>query len=183
MMLKRILVTLAASVVALGTVGAVDEVAFAAAGTDTERLIARASDGQAHLMRGDIDGYRRALELAPDFTLMDPFGGTPTGAPKSDAHWKKIGTFFRDGHDAAFEPIATYASRDMIVLVANEHAHVAVGSLPAQIWSLRVTLIFRRDAGAWRLVHRHADPLANGIPLDKAGFLARGGDRHRERGH
>ena len=182
-MLKRILVTLAASVVALGAVGAVDEFAFAAAGTDTERLIARASDGHAYLMRGDVDGYRRSLELAPDFTLMDPFGGTPTGAPKSDAHWKKIGTFFRDGHDAAFEPIATYASRDMIVLVANEHAHVAVGSLPAQIWSLRVTLIFRRDAGAWRLVHRHADPLANGIPLDQAGFLARGGDRHRERGH
>jgi len=26
---------------------------------------------------------------------------------------------------------------------------------------LRVTHVFRRDAGAWRLVHRHADPLVN----------------------
>lgn len=181
MMLKRMLVTLAASVVALSTFGAVDEVAFAAAGTDTEQLIARASDGHAYLMRGDIEGYRRSLELGPDFTLMDPFGGTPTGAPKSDAHWKRIGAFFRSGRDAAFEPITSYASQDMIVLVAKEHAHVAVGSLPAQNWSLRVTLVFRRNTGGWRLVHRHADPLANGIPLDKAGVLARGGDLHSDR--
>jgi ketosteroid isomerase-like protein len=176
-MLKRILVTVAASVVALGAIGTVDEVAFAAAGTDAERLAARAAAAHQYMMRGDIAAYRKTLALAPDFTLMDPFGGRPTGVPETDAHWNRIGAFFRNGRGARFDLLASYASRDMVVLVANEHAHVAVGAVLEQNWSLRVTLIFRRDDGAWRLVHRHADPIVTGIAPDKAAVLARGGDR------
>jgi len=39
---------------------------------------------------------------------------------------------------------------------------------------LRVTLVYRRDGSEWRLVHRHADPLAPGISLAHAAALARG---------
>ena len=44
---------------------------------------------------------------------------------------------------------------------------------PAQDWSLRVTLVYRREPSGWRLVHRHADPLAPGIALEEAAQLAR----------
>jgi ketosteroid isomerase-like protein len=138
---------------------------------EIERVIARAAQAHEHLMRGDIDAYRRAIQVAPDFILMDPFGGIPTGAPKSDAHWQRIGGFFREGRDANFQTLGSHRSGDLIVLVANERAHVAVGTLPAQDWTLRVTLVFRRDAGTWRLVHRHADPLAKGISLQEAGRI------------
>ncbi|HWI86601.1 MAG TPA: nuclear transport factor 2 family protein [Sphingomonas sp.] len=145
-------------------------------------VIARATQANALLMRGDIDGYRRQIQTAPDFILMDPFGGIPTGNPKSDEHWRRIGRFFRDGRDAEFVPLGAYRSDNLIVLVANERAHVSVGALPAQDWALRVTLVFRRDDGEWRLVHRHADPLAKGISLEEAGRVtlgkaAAGGDR------
>jgi ketosteroid isomerase-like protein len=61
----------------------------------------------------------------------------------------------------------------MAVLAVIERAHVEVGGLPAQQWALRVTLVYRRDEGQWRLVHRHADPLAPGISLEQAAALAR----------
>jgi ketosteroid isomerase-like protein len=47
----------------------------------------------------------------------------------------------------------------LAVLVAVERQHGEVGELPSQEWSLRITLVFRRGAGVWRLAHRHADPL------------------------
>jgi ketosteroid isomerase-like protein len=114
------------------------------------------------------------MALGPDFSLMDPFGGAPTGVPLSEAHWQRIGRFFRQGRDAAFEPLHAYRSADMVVLVANEYAHVGVGSVPPQDWYLRVTLVFRRDGHEWRLVHRHADPLAKGISPEQAGQITLG---------
>lgn len=152
-------------------VGALERGVEAVSDTVTD-LVARAGDAHAHLMRGDIQAYRRVIELTNDFTLMDPFGGRPSGPPQGDEHWNRIGRFFRAGRAAVFEPIASYRSGDLVVLVANEHANVAVGSLPAQDWSLRVTLVFRREDGKWKLVHRHADPLVRGISLDEAARLA-----------
>lgn len=164
----------AGSVLALGTVTSaraqVDN-------PEVARLADQASAAHERLMRGDIAGYRRVMDLTPDFTLMDPFGGRPTGAPAGDEHWARIGRLFEHGRDAVFELIASYFAGDMAVLVANEHAHVAVAGLPAQTWSLRVTLVFRRMGATWHLAHRHADPLATGIALEAAAALGRGGTR------
>lgn len=172
-MLAKIGLTLLAALAAPAHASAAPKPAAADA-VEIQSVAARAAAAHAHLMRGDIAAYRRAIETAPDFTLMDPFGGPPTGEPKSDAHWARVGRFFRDGRDARFDLIAAYPSRDMIVLVANEYAHVAVGSLPAQDWTLRVTLVFRRDDGRWRLAHRHADPLAPGVSLQEAARITLG---------
>jgi ketosteroid isomerase-like protein len=168
--------------VTLSLLAALASATQAAEDPEVAAVIARADQANAHLMRGDIDGYRRQIRTAPDFVLMDPFGGIPTGNPKSDEHWRRIGRFFREGRDAEFQVIGAYRSDNLIVLVANERAHVAVGALPAQDWALRVTMVFRRDNGEWHLVHRHADPLALGISLEEAGRItlgkaAGGGDR------
>jgi ketosteroid isomerase-like protein len=64
------------------------------------------------------------------------------------------------------------ADEEMAGLV--EHQHAAVGGLPDQDWSLRVSLVFRRDDGDWKLVHRHADPLVARRDLAEIAELARG---------
>lgn len=172
MMFRRILIVCAAG--AAAALAGADAAADTGPDPDVAALVSRAATAHERLMRGDIAGYRRAIEVTPDFLLMDPFGGRPSGAPKSDAHWNRIGRFFRDGDAASFELVGAYRSADLIVLVANERAHVAVGSLAAQDWSLRVTLVFRREDGAWRLAHRHADPLVRGVSLEEAARITLG---------
>jgi ketosteroid isomerase-like protein len=120
---------------------------------------------------------RRYFELmnhADDFTLFDPLGGDVTrGSIVSDERVAALEEFFKSG-TATLEVSETYASGNLAVLVAVERQHGEVGNYPAQDWSLRVTLVFRREESAWRLVHRHADALVHPITFDQLAELARG---------
>jgi ketosteroid isomerase-like protein len=74
--------------------------------------------------------------------------------------------------------VQSYASGDepgdIAVLVTIEHQHAEVGGVPDQEWPLRVTLVFRRGATDWKLVHRHADLTVKRITLEQAAMMARG---------
>ncbi|MCL1633093.1 nuclear transport factor 2 family protein [Luteimonas sp. SX5] len=143
-------------------------------GDDVAGLIKLSADSNAALMRGDIDAYRELIELTDDFTLMAPFGGPPTHASQlTDERMQAMGRFFKNG-TLKQEVVQSYASADMVVLAVIERAHVEVGGLKAQDWALRVTLVYRREGSGWRLAHRHADPLVDGISLAQAAALARG---------
>ena len=135
------------------------------------RLTAEAASA---LIRGDIYGYLTLIRHADDYTLLPPFGGEPRrGFDSSDEALDATARFFRGG-EADVEVVESYASGDLVVLVVIERQHGEVGDLPDQDWSLRVTLVFRRDRGEWWLAHRHATPLVHPITFEQAAALARG---------
>ena len=149
----------------------------ATADQDVAALERRSADANIALVRGDIDGYLALIEHAKDYTLMNPFGGTPTrGFVDSPERRAGMAKFFKSG-TLDQEVVAIYASGDLVVLVAIERVRAEVGALPEQDWSLRVTQVFRRDGAVWQLVHRHADPLVKGITVEQAAALARGEKR------
>jgi len=112
---------------------------------------------------------------APDFTLMPPTGGpTRHGVDSSPASIEALEEFFAGGGEADFEVEQSYASGDLVVLAGVERQHGTVGGFRDQDWSLRVTLVFRREGSDWRLVHRHADALVQPISMEQLALLARG---------
>ncbi len=144
--------------------------------TDTElaSLIQRTTEAAKAIIRGDIHHYLTLIRHADDYTLMAPFGGDVTrGFDTSPERLEALVRYFQNG-EAELDVVQTYTSGDLVVLVAIERQHGEVGGLPDQDWSLRVTLVFRRDDRAWRQVHRHADPLVHGISLEHLAALARG---------
>ena len=140
-------------------------------------LIQRTAEGADAYMRGEI---RRARGLVPQvdgFTLMPPYGGeVMRGVDTSDAAVEAMERIFRNG-EATLDVAEAYASGDLAVLVTIERQHGEVGGLPDQDWSLRVTLVFRRDETGWLLVHRHADPLVHPIGPEQLAALTRGAPR------
>ena len=62
-------------------------------------LIRRSAEANAALMRGDIDGYRALIPHTDDYTLMAPFGGTPTrGSDMTDERWEASGAVLPERH-------------------------------------------------------------------------------------
>jgi len=137
-------------------------------------LIRLSAESNTVLMRGDIDRYRALVTYTDGFTLMSPFGGTPThGRDLTSERMEAMGRFFKNGTFTQ-KLVQAYGSADMVVLAIIEHCHVEVGGLPLQEWPLRVTLVYRRDGSVWRLAHRHADPLVAGVSHKTAAALAQG---------
>ena len=137
-------------------------------------LAGQSAEANSALMRGDIDKYRALIPRTDDFTLMSPFGGTPThGSDMTSERWEAMGRFFRNGTFTQ-EVVQAYGTADMVVRATIERASVEVGGLPAQNWALRVTLVYCREGSEWRLAHRHADPLVKDVSLNQAATLARG---------
>jgi ketosteroid isomerase-like protein len=141
---------------------------------DVDHLVAVAKEATAAFMRPDMRRYFELTNQTDDFTLMAPEGGPVRGTFEvTDDVIADMEAYFRGG-EAELEVVRTYASGDLALLVGIERQHGEIGDGPAQDWSLRVTLAFRREGAGWRLVHRHADALVHPISFDHLGELARG---------
>lgn len=137
-------------------------------------LVGRVREAASAIVSGEMERYVEVVRHSEDYTLLRPDGGEPRrGFDSSPQALAEMARVFRGG-EAAVEVFATYASGDLAVLVAIERQHGPFGGLPNQDWSLRVTLVFRRDGSGWQLVHRHADPLVHPISGEHLAALARG---------
>ena len=143
-------------------------------------LVRKTEARASAFMRGDMDRWAGLMRIAEDFTLMQPFGGAASrGFDASPDRLARLASYFRNG-DAKVELVQSYASGDLVVIAVIEREHGEVGGLPDQDWSLRVTLVYRRQGAEWWLVHRHADPLVRNVGLETAATLARGGNADKK---
>ncbi len=137
-------------------------------------LIHMAQKSATAYFSGDLDTYAEVLPHANDYTLMPPFGGpTRHGFVLNEEARQTTRETFRGG-EVEVEVDASYLVGDLAVLAVVERQRGLVGELTEQDWSIRVTLVFRRDRGQWRLVHRHADALVHPIGWHTLSQLARG---------
>jgi ketosteroid isomerase-like protein len=142
--------------------------------SDVDELVELMREAASAYIGGDIRRYFELMRHADDFTLMDPFGGETTRETVvTEERLAGLEEMFRGG-ECTLEVVETYASGNLAVLVVVEHQHGDVGGYPRQDWSLRATLVFRREDAVWHLVHRHADPLVHPITFDQLAELARG---------
>jgi ketosteroid isomerase-like protein len=68
----------------------------------------------------------------------------------------QVASWFTGSDKWELEVIAAGASGDLAYTVAYEHGEVVVDGRP-RAYTLRVTHVYRHEAGKWRIAHRHAD--------------------------
>ena len=115
----------------------------------------RLRDAEAALHKGDAEPRLRM------WSSNDPV--TVFGAWSSEAGWQDVRNLFsalaaRFSGSTSYdiELIAAGASGDLAYTVAYEHNTVAVDGEP-RTYTLRVTQVYRREGGEWKLAHRHGD--------------------------
>jgi|SRR5579859_3480371 len=91
---------------------------------------------------------------------------TVLGAAKTASGWTAVESLFdwlasnfSNCTSAELDVTASGVSGDLGYVVGNERTTASVGGEAPVPYSLRVTLIFRRENGEWKEVHRDADPM------------------------
>jgi ketosteroid isomerase-like protein len=127
---------------------------------------------QSHLTLGEIvKGNPEPLKMVyshrEDVSLANPFGPPVRGWEQAATTIERAASNYKDGEIVGFENVAKYVTPELAYIVEVERykAKVGGGEELAPI-SLRVTSIFRREDGDWKIVHRHADPITMAQPAE-----------------
>jgi ketosteroid isomerase-like protein len=112
------------------------------------------------MVKGDSTGYVALLSDRDDVTWGNPFGPFARGRERVEATLASAAARMQGGRASNFERIATYLAEGLAVVVEVEHAETKTdGAGAVSPAALRVTSVFRLEGDAWKLVHRHADPI------------------------
>lgn len=114
--------------------------------------------------KGDPEPAKALYSHEDDATLANPFGPAVRGWAAVSEALAYASSRFSDGEVSDFRNVARYESADLVTSLDMEHWRTRVGGGDLADFDLRVTTTYRREHGGWKIVHRHADPIATADP-------------------
>ena len=132
-------------------------------------FLTRQIEAEEALHNGDPAPRMALWSTIEPVTLL----GARTGACKSGrdavsriSRW--IASRFSDCASYSFDLVAAGVSGDLAYTVGYEHSVLSFDGGPVVPGTLRVTHVYRRENGEWKIVHRHGDrpPLDESPPME-----------------
>jgi ketosteroid isomerase-like protein len=136
-------------------------------GTELDQFLAeilpkqRAAEKALH--DGDVEPRLALWSRTAPVTL---FGAKLMGSGWSTIEpiFREVASWFGGSTEYEFEVIAAGASSDLAYTVGYERNRVLLNG-EERVYTLRVTHVYRREAGQWRIVHRHGDVPPGNAPF------------------
>ena len=112
--------------------------------------------GLAAMGSGRPESYMDCWAMSEDATLFGAWGPIEKGYGRLAETFRWVGGRFKSGALVP-EDVVSFESGDLAYTVGFERGNVAVDATTTAPMTIRVTHIYRRIDGTWRLIHRHAD--------------------------
>lgn len=122
--------------------------------------IARLHAAMADVANGDVAAIKALYSHTADATSFYGWGGWEKGWDAVAARWDWASAQFRGGK-VSYVNVSTVVTPELFYVTDIEtYADQTMSGVDGKTgWTNRVTHIFRREAGAWRLLHRHGNRL------------------------
>lgn len=136
------------------------------------RIVPRLVEAGDAAHNGDATRFLQMWSTKEPVTLFPAVAAGQSGSDAVTRTMAAVGSHFSSGTPLAFELVAAEVSGDLAYTVGYERSSVSVDGGPVEPNNLRVTHIYRRENGDWRLVNRHGgfgpggNPAFDGIKAD-----------------
>ena len=120
-------------------------------------FIAKFETAEEEFVQGRPAAFQALWSRADDVTLCGGFGGVERGWKNVTERLGWVSQKYSDGTRTR-EEISRTVAGELAYLVQKEVIHSQLGSqVELSTLELRATMVFRREADGWHIVHRHAD--------------------------
>jgi ketosteroid isomerase-like protein len=114
-------------------------------------------DAEIALHDGDADPRREIWSREEPVTVLGAWKSA-TGRAELDELFTALEQTFSGCASYRFEVVAAEVSGDMAYTVGHEHTQAVING-EQRTYTLRATQIYRREAGEWKVIHRHGSEL------------------------
>jgi hypothetical protein len=129
---------------------------------DIQQLIDQYHKSVDEFSRGNPQPVKLLYSHRDDVFLANPFGFIAIGWTRVSDALDFASSKFKDGEVKNFQLIAKYLSDELAIIFEVEKWRAKVGGREeVSSFDLRVTTTFRKEGSDWKLIHRHADPIAS----------------------
>jgi ketosteroid isomerase-like protein len=129
--------------------------------TDRENFRTMISEQQHQaedaLVRGDVGPRLRMWSHRDPVTLFAALGPSKAGWSQLEPMFRSVAARLSGGHDLTYELISYDVSEDIAWTVGVSRFTVSIDGGPVTRRALRLTHLYRREAGEWKVVHEHSD--------------------------
>jgi ketosteroid isomerase-like protein len=134
---------------------------------DFDRVIDQYHLALDEFMKGSAEAAKKLFSRRDDVTLGNPFGPFASGWKQVAETMERAASNYKDGEATGFDRIAKSLTPDLAYIVEVERLKSKVGGRDdAAPLALRCTTVFRPEDGAWKIVHRHCDPITTAQPAE-----------------
>jgi ketosteroid isomerase-like protein len=129
---------------------------------DLQKTIEEYHRAEIAFQKGNPQPFKDICSHTDDVTIVGGMGGVEKGWARVEKRYEWASSKFSSDNDSEpqSEIVSLVATSDMAYAVEIERSTTRmVGSSEVQRLALRVTTVFRREDGRWKVVHRHADQL------------------------
>jgi ketosteroid isomerase-like protein len=106
------------------------------------------------MLNSDAGPMMEIWSHSPDVTVLHPVAGVTVGWEQVRASWKQFAQLCSGGQVTLRDPLIRVGT-DLAYVVGTNAAQATVAGETIS-FELRVTHIFRREAGGWKAVHRYS---------------------------
>jgi ketosteroid isomerase-like protein len=122
-----------------------------------ESITQRELQAESALVRGDLEPRLEMWSHADPVSVFGAVGMSRSGWDQLEPAFRSVASRLDGGHDVTYQLLAYDVTGDMAWSAGFVRYVGSIdGSAPAPI-GLRITQVYRREHGEWKVAHEHSD--------------------------